>query len=87
MFRSYSPENYSGFADPAFNALLDHSTDERDSARRAELHVQAQQLLVDAGVKPPLYHDVSYTLIQPWVRGLTITLAGIMILHSVWIER
>ena len=39
------------------------------------------------GVLLPLYHDVSYTLIKPWVHGLTITPVGVVSLEAVWIER
>lgn len=87
MFYSTSPDNYVGYANPRVDALLQQAQQETDPATRDELYLQAQQLVVDDGVLLPLYHDVSYTLIKPWVRGLTITPVGIVSLESVWIER
>ena len=87
LFDSHSPDNYIGYSNPQVDALLAQAERELDPATRADLFLQAQQLIVDDGVLLPLYHDVSYTLIKPWVRGLTETPIGVVSLESVWIER
>jgi peptide/nickel transport system substrate-binding protein/oligopeptide transport system substrate-binding protein len=46
----------------------------------------AQQAIVDDGVLIPLYHDVNYILIKPWVRGLVVSPVGMLGLEGVWIE-
>ncbi|RIK47291.1 MAG: hypothetical protein DCC58_00295 [Chloroflexi bacterium] len=85
MFRTGSPDNYMRYSNPEFDALVDDAEVEPDEARRAELYLAAQQLLIDDGVLLPLYHDVDYTLVKPWVHGLTITPIGILSLEDVWI--
>lgn len=86
LFHSESPDNYLGYANPVVDRLLDEAEVETDANRRAELYLQAQQRIIDDGVVIPLYHDVSYTLIKPWVRGLTVTPVGILSLEDVWID-
>jgi hypothetical protein len=35
----------------------------------------------------PLSHDVRYTLMKPWVKGLEITPLGMLYLENAWLER
>ena len=35
----------------------------------------------------PLSHDVRYTLMKPWVKGLDITPLGMLYLENAWLER
>jgi ABC-type transport system substrate-binding protein len=86
LFDSQSPDNYIGYANPKVDALLAQAKSEMDVSARDDLFLQAQQLIIDDGVLLPLYHDVSYTLIKPWVHGLTITPIGVVSLEAVWIE-
>jgi peptide/nickel transport system substrate-binding protein/oligopeptide transport system substrate-binding protein len=86
MFHSQSPDNYTGYANPNVDRLLDEASIEPDAEARAELYLRAQQAIIDDGVLVPLYHDVSYTLIKPYVHGLTISPVGILGLDRVWIE-
>lgn len=86
LLRSGSADNYSGYSNPEFDRLVDLAAIEADPDRRADLFLQAQQVALDDIAVIPLYHDMSYTLVQPWVRGLTITEIGILGLEDVWIE-
>lgn len=85
LFHSRSPDNYSGYSNAMVDDLLDQAAIEQNPDRRAELYLRAQQQIIDDGVLIPLYHDVAYTLVKPWVRGLTITPLGIISLEDVWI--
>lgn len=85
LFHSRSPDNYSGYANPTVDKLLDEAAVEHNLDRRANLYLEAQQQIIDDGVLIPLYHDVAYTLVKPWVRGLTVTPIGIISLEDVWI--
>ncbi|HUG17049.1 MAG TPA: peptide ABC transporter substrate-binding protein [Thermomicrobiales bacterium] len=87
LFHSDSPDNYVRYANPEVDGLLDDAARETDIDARALLYLQAQQALIDDGVLVPLYHDVSYTLVKPHVRGLEVTPVGIGALETVWIER
>jgi peptide/nickel transport system substrate-binding protein/oligopeptide transport system substrate-binding protein len=86
LFLTGSPDNYIGYSNPDVDRLLRQAEIELDSANRQRMYLDAQQLIVDDHVLIPLYHDVSYTLIQPWVRDLTVTPIGVLSLEDVWID-
>lgn len=86
LLRTGSPDNYLGYSNPAFDRLVLAANAETNDDRRRELYLEAQQLAIDDAVIIPLYHEMSYTLIQPWVRGLVVTEIGILSLEDVWIE-
>jgi oligopeptide transport system substrate-binding protein len=87
MFHSASPDNYIRYANPVVDAMLSDAAREQNEEARALLYLMAQQAVINDGVLVPLYHDVSYTLIKPHVRGLDLTPVGIGYLDAVWIER
>ena len=86
LFGADSPDNYSDYANPEYNALLDQASLTLDEAERAALYDQAQQILADDNVLIPLYHETRYTLAKPAVRGLDVTPLGILYLDNVWME-
>jgi peptide/nickel transport system substrate-binding protein/oligopeptide transport system substrate-binding protein len=69
------------------DTLLDAAEIEQDDQERERFYLAAQQLAIDDGVLIPLYYDVSYTVVKPWVKGLTVSPVGILSLDRVWIER
>jgi len=85
LFHSGSPDNYTGYANPMVDALLDEAGVEADIDRRAALYLDAQQIIIDDGVLIPLYHGVSYMVVRPDVHGLEISAIGILALENVWI--
>jgi oligopeptide transport system substrate-binding protein len=86
LFGTGRPDNYVGYSNPKFDALMAQAAVEQDPTARAALYAQAQQLLVDDAVIIPLYYDVAYTLQKPDVKGLEMTALGILRLDSVWLE-
>lgn len=86
LFGSSRADNYVDYHNPAFDQLLDQAAAEQDVAKRTDLYLKAQQLLVDDQVIIPLYFDVAYTLAKPAVKGLQVTPLGILGLESVWLE-
>ena len=86
LFGTGRPDNYLNYSNPKLDALLTRASAEIDPAKRAELYQQAQQLLIDDHVVIPILFDVGYTLVDPAVKGLTITSMGIISLDSVWME-
>jgi ABC-type oligopeptide transport system substrate-binding subunit len=85
LFGEGLADNYVDYANPAFDALLGDAAREQDIEQRRELYDQANQLLIDDAVVLPLYYDVAYTLVRPWVQDLAVTPLGILYLDSVWI--
>ena len=87
LFGSDSPDNFSGYANPAFDALLAEAAATLDPDARADIYDRAHRLLIADGAVLPLLHDIRYTLTQPEVKGLTVTPLGILDFDEVWIER
>lgn len=87
LFASASPDNYSEYQNPAYDALLDEAAATFDVDERAALYAEAEVLLLADNVMIPLAHDVRYTLVKPWVHGLETTPLGMLYLESVWLER
>lgn len=87
LFGSDSPDNYSDYANPAYDALLAEAALTLDEDERAEFYDQAQDVLADDNVLIPLYHETRYTLAKPAVHGLTVTPLGILYLDDVWMEQ
>ena len=87
LFGTGSGANHTGYSNPAVDALLSAAAGERDAARRRDLYVRAQQIILDDAVVIPCYYSTDYTLVKPYVRGLAITPLGVQELDTVWIER
>lgn len=87
LFGGNGGENYGGYNNPEVNRLLAAAAVERDPAKRHQLYLDAQQRMLDDAVLIPIYHSIDYTLVKPYVKGVTITPMGILDLDSIWIER
>jgi oligopeptide transport system substrate-binding protein len=87
LFASSSPDNYSEYANPTFDALLDQAAATLDVDERAALYAEAESVLLGDNAVLPLSHDVRYTLMKPWVKGLEITPLGMLYLENAWLER
>lgn len=87
LFGSDSPDNYSGYSNPEFDALLDEARNTLDLEERAAIYAEAHQLLMDDGVVLPVVHDVQYSVSKPWVKGIELTPLGLLDLSSIWLER
>ncbi len=87
LFHTGASDNSIGYSNPAVDKLLDEALAEPDANKRAALYQQAQQKIIDDAVVIPLYTDIDYELIEPYVHGLQITPVGILGLESVWITK
>jgi peptide/nickel transport system substrate-binding protein/oligopeptide transport system substrate-binding protein len=87
LFASSSPDNYSEYTNPTFDALLDQAAATLDVDERAALYAEAESVLLSDNAVLPLSHDVRYTLMKPWVKGLDITPLGMLYLENAWLER
>ena len=87
LFATPSPDNYSEYSNPTFDALLDQAAATLDVDDRAALYAEAESVLLGDNAVLPLAHDVRYTLMKPWVKGLDITPLGMLYLENAWLER
>lgn len=67
IFRTRNPQNNVGFADAAYDALLDRAAAEQDVAARAGLLQSAEARLLDSHAIVPVYFIVSRRMVKPWV--------------------
>jgi oligopeptide transport system substrate-binding protein len=67
--RSDSGMNYQRYRNPKFDALLDQAQRERDPAKRGQLMLEAEKLLLaDSGFVPYRF-SLTPDLVQPYVKG------------------
>jgi oligopeptide transport system substrate-binding protein len=78
LFHSRSNGNYGGFAHPQLDQLLEGARVERDEARRAEMYVRAERVILDEAAAIPIHHETVRALVRPWVKGLVWTPLGIL---------
>lgn len=72
LFRSDTgPQNYSGYANPRYDALLDQADREPDAIRRAAILAEAEQLMLDEEGVIPVFQVVSRALVSPRITGWT----------------
>ncbi|HYU56431.1 MAG TPA: ABC transporter substrate-binding protein, partial [Actinomycetota bacterium] len=70
LLHSESKTNEGGFADPAFDALIERARQERDDRARLELFHQADRMAVAEQVALlPLAYGRSMAFVKPWVDG------------------
>jgi ABC-type transport system substrate-binding protein len=87
LFYSTSTENYIGYDNPRVDKLLDQAGAESDPGKRRALYQEAQQMIIDDAVVIPVYDDVEFELIKPYVHGLEVTPIGLLGLETVWITK
>jgi oligopeptide transport system substrate-binding protein len=86
LFASEAENNYGGYHNPDFDALLETAAAELDSELGLALYQQAEQMLVDDAVCIPLCFGVNYVLVKPYVSGYQLNLLGFAMLNEVSIE-
>lgn len=69
IFRTGGRNNDTGYANPAYDHLLDRAAVESDGRRRAELLQQAERLLLADFVVVPVYFQVTRRLVKPHLEG------------------
>ncbi|MGB6838275.1 MAG: ABC transporter substrate-binding protein, partial [Dehalococcoidia bacterium] len=86
QFYSGSSNNYSQYANPEVDRLLEQADTETDEATRMSLYQQAEQIIVNEAPWIPLFHDKFSVLIKPYVEGYTLPPFVIPRLRYVQIE-
>ncbi len=86
LFHSQSEYNQTGYSNPKVDALLELARTEPDRELRLELYRQAEEMIVWDVPWIPLYHDIDYQLVKPYVKGLVISSQGFYYLENVVVE-
>jgi peptide/nickel transport system substrate-binding protein/oligopeptide transport system substrate-binding protein len=89
LFHSASPRNYSGYANPAVDALLERARAQPDMARRVELYRRAEEAILEDAPLIPIWHHTYERLFQPYVKGVEVSGLGDSYIpfRKVWLER
>jgi oligopeptide transport system substrate-binding protein len=83
LFKSSSPENHTGYRNPAVDEALEQVGVETDRARRMAIYAQVEERILNDFPVVPLYHSVRYVLVKPYVKNLKVTPMGILNLKDV----
>lgn len=76
LLGSGSPENRTGYANPAFDALCREADGLGDLTKRLSLYAKAERIAIDDAPWIPLYFQRDVELIKPHVKGLQDCLQG-----------
>jgi ABC-type transport system substrate-binding protein len=72
LFHSTSAQNHGHYSNPELDALLDKARRAQDSQERLALYQQAEQMILDDAAWIPIYFEVEYWLVKPYVQGFAI---------------
>jgi ABC-type transport system substrate-binding protein len=86
LFHTGTSTNIGEYSNPELDALLEKARVETDEATRTSLYQQAEQIIVRDAACLPLFFDVAYTLVKPYVKNLPLTPMWIPRLKYVYIE-
>ncbi len=83
---SQAPNNWAGYANPAFDELLRESDFAADEGERLRLMARAEQVLLADFPMVTLYHQATRRLISPRVKGWVDTPRGTTPTRFLWME-
>ena len=89
LFHSRSPRNFTGYANPAVDALLEQARRPAEARQRAALYRRAEQLILDDAPIVPFWHYAYERRFQPYVRNVEVSGLGdpYIPLRKVWLEQ
>jgi oligopeptide transport system substrate-binding protein len=87
LLHSGSGENYGGYANPKYDALLDTADATADPAARAAKLLQAEQMALDDYAWVPAYFMVTRDLVAPYVKGWIANPRDINRTRWLWIDK
>jgi len=83
LFASGAEDNFGGYSNPDFDALLATAAAEPDYDASLALYQQAEQMLVDDAACLPLCFGRNYYLVKPYGSGFELNLLGFAMLNEV----
>jgi len=71
-FFSKSERNYTAYTNPEADRLIEAQSAERDPAKRKQLVIEVEKLLVQDAARPVISHNVANTCWHPHLKGLVL---------------
>jgi oligopeptide transport system substrate-binding protein len=85
-FRSSSPQNATGWSDPAFDAMLGRAAATSDPRESLRLYRLAEQIALEGTARIPLFFPSGTTLVKPWVKGFYGNGQVLDLVRWMWID-
>ena len=89
LFHSKSPRNFTRYANPAVDGLLEQARRTVDIQHRLELYRRAEKLIMDDAPIVPFWHYAYERRFQPYVKSVEVNGLGdpYIPLRKVWLDR
>lgn len=87
LFHGGSEENTGEYSNPKVDTLLEQARVEQDITARLKLYQEIEQILVSDAACLPLFFDVNYFLVKPYVEDFVVTPMGVLTLKGVSVKR
>jgi peptide/nickel transport system substrate-binding protein len=82
--------NYDGYCNPELDKMVDRQSMEADQEKRKKMVWEIEKKLAEDVARPMLYHSVSGTCWQPYVKGYTMFVNAIyngLRMEDVWLDK
>ena len=86
LFGGNNVLNFTRYNNPRLTQILSQAQDEADASTRNRLYADGESVIVADAASIPLYFDTEYDLVQPRVKGLTISPMGIVSFDGVTVS-
>lgn len=86
LFHTGSEQNDGEYSNTSVDSILEQARVEQSSTVRMQLYQQAEQMLVNDAACLPLYFDVEYILVKPYIQGFVLNPLGVIVLKDVSTE-
>ena len=73
LFHTGTEQNIGEYSSLRVDGLLEKARVEEDESARMALYQEAEQAIVDDAACLPIYFEVTYTLVKPYVEGFPLT--------------
>ncbi|HLW47961.1 MAG TPA: ABC transporter substrate-binding protein [bacterium] len=79
--------NFSHYADPKLDALIDAARHATNLTKRAAIYVDLQKYVVDKALWVPLWTNYNYIALQPWIKDAKIHPDGYVFLGDAYLTK
>ena len=73
LFHTGSEQNIGEYSNRSVDGILEKARVEQENSARIALYQEAEQAMVDDAACLPVYFEVSYTLVKPYIEGFPLT--------------
>jgi oligopeptide transport system substrate-binding protein len=86
LFHSQSQHNMGEYINPEADALMEEARVEPVADERLKMYRQAEEMLISDAALLPLWFDINYVLVKPYVKGYILNPQGIPNLAEIYLE-